>query len=98
MGFDWKKWILLSDEQYAAIDRALLRAEGCSEIEEAIVHDLALLRQGIGKIGTCELTLKELYGEALYRLHPLLVLIRQLKWLADQYAAHGIPDQILLIR
>lgn len=94
--FEWKKWIVLSDSQYAAVDCALKRACESTEIQEALRKDTERLLEGKGEIGTAENDLIRMYGEALFRMHPLLVLLGRLPWLQEQYRAHGIPDRVLL--
>ena len=95
-GIDWKKLLNLNEHQNQAIERALCLAKNNDEIARLLREDFERLENGVGKIGTPEEERRRLYGEELYRMHPVLVLMMRLPWLLQKYQAHSIPERVLI--
>lgn len=93
---NWKGLLRLEEHQNKAIETALQLAAESGDIAALIEQDLKNLINGVGKLESAEELRIHLYGHALYRIHPVLVLLMRLPWLIDQYSAHQIPDNILI--
>lgn len=91
----WKNLLALSEAQSEAIERAVQMAVENKEMACVIESDLHLLEVGEGKIGTPEEVRRKMYGDELYRMHPVLVLLMRLPWLIEQYSARGISEAVL---
>ncbi len=94
-GIDYSAILSLSDQQKCAVAAALKLALTRSEIGSMLARDSELLERGADHLESSEEMRRELYGEELYRMHTVLVLLKRLPWLVDQYRMHGIPDQVL---
>ena len=92
---DWKSLLALEEYQNQAIETAIRRAESNADITALIEGDLKNLIAGQGKMESTEEERQNLYGKELFRLHPVLVLLKRLPWLIGEYRAHGISDEVL---
>ncbi len=92
---NWKDLLALTDEQNQAVDAAIHTAQETPEILSALRTDQERLTQGTGGFSRTAGELRILYGEELYRLHAVLVLLTRLPWLLEQYKAHDISDKAL---
>lgn len=92
---DWKSLLGLEEYQNRIVEAAIRLAETSSEVTALIESDLRKLIAGEGEMESAEEARCALYGEKLFRLHPVLVLLMRLPWLISEYRACGISDEVL---
>lgn len=92
---DWKFLLALEEYQNQAIEEAVRLAESDADVTDLIESDLKKLIAGESKMESDEEARRVLYGENLFRLHSVLVLLMRLPWLIGEYRAYGISDEVL---
>jgi len=91
----WKRLLELNDRQSCAIEKSIQLAESNADISKLLKADLEQLEKGIGRMTSSEEEWLRLYGEELFRMHPVLVLLLRLPWLLQKYSEHGIDEKVL---
>lgn len=93
---EWKHLLKLKAHQNSAIDEAIQHACANPELYSALERDFQSLVSGECRISVSEEGRALMYGNRLFRMHAVLILLMRLPWLIERYQEHRIPEKYLI--